>query len=94
MKQISWKKDGTNVWLHYYCDDTLTKQILGQPKSASFAVNPGEWNSTPDEFISGIKKYCSGELVQNALPTAPDTVREFLISGLVPEEQKEIFKPC
>jgi hypothetical protein len=33
----------------------------------------------------------SGQLIQHAMPNVPAELREFLISGITPEEWKEMF---
>lgn len=38
-----------------------------------------------------LDRYESGELVQNVFPNLTLTEREFLITGMTAEEQKEIF---
>ena len=48
-----------------------------------------EWEaSIPTE---GYEKWMGGELIQRAMPTVPASTREWLISGICPECQEEIF---
>lgn len=45
----------------------------------------------PTEFMIGFKAWNNGTLIQNALPQLNADEREFLISGVTPEEWDEIF---
>ena len=40
---------------------------------------------------NGYNKWMGGELIQRAMPTVPAHSREFLISGICPDCQKDIF---
>ena len=42
-------------------------------------------------FLASVKQYNAGAMVQTAFPYLNSTEREFMISGLTPEEQKAIF---
>lgn len=43
------------------------------------------------KFLASVAQYDAGAMVQTAFPYLNSTEREFMISGLTPEEQKEIF---
>ena len=44
------------------------------------------------KFEASVKMYKGGELIQSAFPYLNATQREFMISGLTPEEQDTVFK--
>ena len=46
---------------------------------------------TPKEFIDGMRLWRAGVVIQNAFPNASADDREFLITGITPEEWKEMF---
>ena len=59
-----------------------------------FRVSPftGKGNTldvpcTPDQY----RAWREGKLIQDAMPDVPPELREFLISGITPEEWKETF---
>lgn len=51
-------------------------------------INTMEVNCTEQEFF----RWQAGEFVQDAMPNATPTQREFLITGMTEAEQEELFK--
>ena len=56
----------------------------------------GRWNElyfqcTPEQFAAGMKAYKAGAHIQDAFPFLKAEEREFLISGITPNEWRAIF---
>lgn len=43
------------------------------------------------DYIKGYQRYKEGRLIQDAFPTLQPDEREFLQSGITPDEWKELF---
>ena len=61
--------------------------------SFSFKVNEMEIPLTPAQFAEGELKRAEGAPVQKVYPMLSAEHREFLISGITPEEWEEAFGP-
>jgi hypothetical protein len=48
-------------------------------------------NCRPETFVAALREYQSGKLMQEAFHFLTAEEREFLISGMTPEEWKELF---
>lgn len=48
---------------------------------------------TEQEYKEGYEKINSGTLIQHVFPQLSDDHREFLLSGITPEEWEEAFPP-
>lgn len=46
---------------------------------------------TEEQYEEGMKKRDSGALIQDAFPTLTDEQREFILSGITPEEWDSTF---
>jgi hypothetical protein len=53
----------------------------------TWQLNTLDINCTEDEY----RAWRNGELIQNAMPNTPIDQREFLISGITPEEWEKVF---
>jgi hypothetical protein len=47
---------------------------------------------TEEEYKQGLQKWKSGMLIQNAFPTLNADQREFIMTGITPEEWGSLFK--
>lgn len=50
-----------------------------------------EFNCSIEAFEKGLENYKNGDLIQNAFPFLSADEREFLITGLLPEEFDNLF---
>lgn len=66
----------------YLC--TRTSQATGITHNRELPISPME-------YMEGIDKWCSGELIQNAFPTLSADDREFIKTGITPEEWDDLF---
>jgi hypothetical protein len=55
-------------------------------------TNEMHLNISSQEFLECNKKWKDGMMIQEAFPMLNATEREFLMTGLLPGEQDEIFK--
>ena len=52
-----------------------------------------EFNCTPEELYEGVVQYANGALIQNAFDFLTPDEREFLMTGITPEEWDKMFPP-
>ena len=57
----------------------------------SLTVELGKFFMTSKDFIQSVEKWQSGMHVQDAFPKLDDDTREFMLTGLSPEEWDELF---
>lgn len=50
-----------------------------------------EISLSPDQFDAAWDKYQKGTMIQDAFPTLSADEREFLLTGITPEEWDELF---
>jgi hypothetical protein len=61
---------------------------ISKPSPLTGAIRHMEIDITENQ----IKAWQSGTMIQEAMPNISDDEREFLLSGLTPEEWNEMFK--
>lgn len=49
------------------------------------------FNCSPDQYRIGMRAYKAGALIQDAFPFLSADEREFLISGILPDEWERLF---
>lgn len=47
---------------------------------------------TPEQYRKGVADYKAGKLIQDAFPFLNDGEREFLLTGITPEEWNTMFE--
>lgn len=65
---------------------TMPSFTLRKTSMISGKVHSMEIPMDPDEFDVAHDKWAAGELIQNAFPTLLPEVREFIKTGVTPEE--------
>lgn len=63
---------------------TRTSQLTGKQHSMEIEV-------TEEEIFRIDNRFYSGELIQNIIPHVPQEKREFLMSGITPEEWEDLL---
>lgn len=61
-----------------------TSQISGKTNAIDIPISP-------DAFIVGYTKYLEGTHIQDAFPSLSKEYREFILTGITPEEWIEMF---
>lgn len=63
---------------------TQTSQMTGR-------TNKMRINTTPGGLVIGLNECANGALIQNAFPTLAPDEREFLMTGITPEEWDALY---
>ena len=79
--------------------DAILITIIGYPSTFLQAIAPFDvvGNSletndmTFEEFEASVFDYSNGALIQNAFPKLDATIRDFLLTGMTPEQQDELY---
>lgn len=71
--------------------------IDGEPNNILIVISSSQkqmiFNCSPTEYVRGLAAYHDGDLlIQDAFPFLADDEREFLITGLMPDEFDDIFE--
>lgn len=61
--------------------------IFGEQRSMTLNLH----GRTLDDFMAGIERWNKGESIQKVLGFLSDSEREFLISGILPDEWDNMF---
>ena len=64
---------------------------LGRTSSATGNYNTMEIPMSIEAYALGMQAWKRGELIQNAFPTLSADVREFIMSGITPQEWDDMF---
>lgn len=68
-------------------DNSELARMLGQAGERTMVFK----NVDHSKLVAGIDRWANGELIQNALPDLDIDYREFLMSGMTPEEWDNTF---
>lgn len=68
-------------------DNSPMARMLGQAGERTMKFEGVEQS----KLVAGIDRWANGELIQNALPDLDAEYREFLMTGITPEEWNKMF---
>ena len=67
--------------------------ILARTSSISGDINEMEIPMSIRDYSIAIHKWKEGAMIQDAFPTLSPAIREFIMSGITPQEWEEMFGP-
>jgi hypothetical protein len=70
----------------------MNKTIITRRSPFTHKVNTMEIPLSPEEFDKCLTLWRTGELIQNAFPMLDAGQREFIKTGITPQEWDEMFK--
>lgn len=65
--------------------------MISKRSMISGKIHEMEIPLTEEQYTEGLNKMDNGVLIQNAFPMLTDDQREFILSGITPEEWDETF---
>lgn len=79
------------ISFHDYYSEDEGKTTTVEAYSMYRKICKETFNVPLEEFTRGVIAYNSGKLIQDAFPFLSSSEREFLMTGMTKQEQKEIF---
>ena len=67
-------------------------KVLIQIETGAGKVKEITLNCSSRQYVDGMRAYREGQLIQNAFPFLNADEREFLMTGITPEEWDAMFK--
>lgn len=77
----------TTNWSFKEVDDGTIVTLTARGKRKSMVIH-----ANPEYLVAGCEKYSQGFLIQHAFHTLSADEREFLMTGITPEEWDAMFK--